>query len=108
MATRGMFRLGLLGGVGLAAVGCGGGGDTTDGTAQPVRTVRRERSNDVGRLPDPLAAAVDVAPEDQMTPPQLVDALGTPDYPRMVRARDRLVRMGPTAIAPLVGGFAHK
>jgi HEAT repeat protein len=92
----------------FGAAGCAGGGarPEDDGGADTAAE-RPARGGRKGRLPDPLPAGVEIIPEDQMTPAQLVDALGSLDAARRSRAHDRLQRLGGSAEAELRAGLSR-
>ena len=102
---RTLIVLGCLAFVPLVAARCGASSVRTDQGAGDAVTERAPREGRRGRLPDPLPAGVEIIPEDQMTPGQLVDALGSLDAARRARAHDRLLRLGGSAEADLRAGL---
>lgn len=91
----------------LVAAGCPAASVRIDDGGDETAIERAPREGRRGRLPDPLPAGVEIIPEDQMTPAQLVDAMGSLDAARRARAHDRLLRLGGSAEAELRAGLAR-
>jgi HEAT repeat protein len=106
MAMRFVISVTALGALILGA-GCAGGPEQSS-SAKTTTKRKRTRSARAGALPDPLAGAIDIIPENRMTPEQLVDQCGDEDVSSRQRAHDLLLRMGTNANAACLSGLKSK